>query len=204
MATPREKAQCISRFVETKSDLQTRRNFRTRYGEEIHRHVHQFLCMAREIYGDRDSVRQRKEWTIKNIRRKHRSFKKSSTVSMCFVQLMLSIQRCVNPRITVTGSAVTRFKSCVNHTKLTCTATIWRSKKLGSYCVSNKKSNRWRTQEVKMVRSVFLYFCNIFHFLYSSFFQYFSLFVLFQSRSVFQLLKLKTSKLKTIETILFA
>ena len=34
MATPREKAQCVSWFIETKSDLQTRRNFKTnnKYG----------------------------------------------------------------------------------------------------------------------------------------------------------------------------
>ena len=31
MATPQEKAQCVSRFVETKSDLQAQRNFRTKY-----------------------------------------------------------------------------------------------------------------------------------------------------------------------------
>ena len=31
MATPREKAQCVSRFIETKSDLQIQRNFRTKY-----------------------------------------------------------------------------------------------------------------------------------------------------------------------------
>ena len=32
--TFQEKAQCVSRFVETKSDPQTRRNFRTRYGRD--------------------------------------------------------------------------------------------------------------------------------------------------------------------------
>ena len=34
MATPREKAQRVSWFIETKSDLQTRRNFRTKYGRD--------------------------------------------------------------------------------------------------------------------------------------------------------------------------
>ena len=34
MATPREKAQCVSWFIETKLDLQTRRNFRTKYGRD--------------------------------------------------------------------------------------------------------------------------------------------------------------------------
>ena len=34
MATPQEKAQCVSWFIETKLDLQTRRNFRTKYGRD--------------------------------------------------------------------------------------------------------------------------------------------------------------------------
>ena len=36
MATPREKAQWVSRFIETKSNLQTGRNFRTnnKYGRD--------------------------------------------------------------------------------------------------------------------------------------------------------------------------
>ena len=32
MATPQEKAQCVSWFIETKSDVQTQRNFKTKYG----------------------------------------------------------------------------------------------------------------------------------------------------------------------------
>ena len=36
MATSQEKVQCVSWFIETKSDLQTQRNFRTSM-EEIHR-----------------------------------------------------------------------------------------------------------------------------------------------------------------------
>ena len=31
MATPQEKAQCVSWLIETKLDLQTQRNFRTKY-----------------------------------------------------------------------------------------------------------------------------------------------------------------------------
>ena len=34
MATPQEKAQCVPWFIETKSDLQTQRNFRTKYGRD--------------------------------------------------------------------------------------------------------------------------------------------------------------------------
>ena len=34
MATPEEKAQCVSWFIETKSDVQTQRNYRTKYGKD--------------------------------------------------------------------------------------------------------------------------------------------------------------------------
>lgn len=34
MATPQEKAQCVSWFIETKSDRQTKRNYRTKYGRD--------------------------------------------------------------------------------------------------------------------------------------------------------------------------
>ena len=33
MTTPQEKAQCVSWFIETKSDTQVQRNFRTKYGK---------------------------------------------------------------------------------------------------------------------------------------------------------------------------
>ena len=55
MATPREKAQCVSWFIETESNLQTQRNFRTKYERDP---PVTFInsCMTREIYGD--SVRK--------------------------------------------------------------------------------------------------------------------------------------------------
>ena len=34
MSTPQEKAQCVSWFIETKSDIQTQRNFRPKYGRK--------------------------------------------------------------------------------------------------------------------------------------------------------------------------
>ena len=33
MSTPQEKAQCVSWFIETKSDVQTQRNYRSKYGK---------------------------------------------------------------------------------------------------------------------------------------------------------------------------
>ena len=34
MTTPQEKAQCVSWFIETKSDVQTQRNYRNKYGRD--------------------------------------------------------------------------------------------------------------------------------------------------------------------------
>ena len=34
MVTPQEKAQCVSWFIETKSDVQTQRRYRTKYGKD--------------------------------------------------------------------------------------------------------------------------------------------------------------------------
>ena len=35
MTTAQEKAQCVSRFIETKSDVQTQRNYRSKYGRDL-------------------------------------------------------------------------------------------------------------------------------------------------------------------------
>ena len=34
MTTPQEKVQCLSWFIETKSDVQTQRNYKTNYGRD--------------------------------------------------------------------------------------------------------------------------------------------------------------------------
>ena len=51
MTTPQEKAQCVSWFIETKSNVQAQRNYRSKYGE-THHHVLQF------VYGTRNLWRQ--------------------------------------------------------------------------------------------------------------------------------------------------
>ena len=33
MVTPQEKAQCVSWFIKTKSDIQTQKRYRTKYGK---------------------------------------------------------------------------------------------------------------------------------------------------------------------------
>ena len=34
MITPQEKAQCVAWFIETKSDIQTQRNYTTKYAKQ--------------------------------------------------------------------------------------------------------------------------------------------------------------------------
>ena len=49
MATPQEKAHCVSWFIETKSDVQAQRKYRTKYGKDppsgpsIHRWQKKFI-----------------------------------------------------------------------------------------------------------------------------------------------------------------
>ena len=35
MTTAQEKAQCVSWFIETKSDVQTQQNYRSKYGRDL-------------------------------------------------------------------------------------------------------------------------------------------------------------------------
>ena len=66
MTTAREKAQCVSWFIETKSDVQTQQNYISKYGRDPPSCPS--ICLwAQEIYGDRDSVQCKEEWATKNI-----------------------------------------------------------------------------------------------------------------------------------------
>ena len=44
MTTPQEKAQCVSWFIETKSDVQTQRNYRSKYGRDPSSRLSIHLC----------------------------------------------------------------------------------------------------------------------------------------------------------------
>ena len=49
MVTSQEKAQCVSWFIETKSDVQTQRRYRTENGK-IQRHVLQFVDGKKNLW----------------------------------------------------------------------------------------------------------------------------------------------------------
>ena len=67
ITTAQEKAQCVSWFIETKSDVQTSETTEVSMEETTITSFNSF--MAQEIYGDRDSVcsMQGEEWATKNI-----------------------------------------------------------------------------------------------------------------------------------------
>ena len=68
-ATPQEKAQCVSWFIETKSDVQTQRKYRTKYerdppsGPSIHRWHKKFIETGSVL----DTVRNRQTRTSGEI-----------------------------------------------------------------------------------------------------------------------------------------
>jgi hypothetical protein len=43
MAYPQDKAQCVSWFIETKSDVQAKRNYKNKYGRDPP--SHRFICV---------------------------------------------------------------------------------------------------------------------------------------------------------------
>ena len=48
MTTPQEKAQCLSWFIEIKSDVQTQRNYRSRYGRDQKQRISNALATIDE------------------------------------------------------------------------------------------------------------------------------------------------------------
>ena len=61
MTTPQEKVQCVSWFIETKSDVLTQQNYRSKYGRDYH--VLQFVCGTRNLWrqggvGDQEHLKK--------------------------------------------------------------------------------------------------------------------------------------------------
>ena len=73
MVTPQEKAQCVSWFIETKSDVQTQRRYRLSV-ETIHHQSLQFIDSKGNLW-TRVRVECSEKWGTKNICGKHRECK---------------------------------------------------------------------------------------------------------------------------------
>ena len=48
MTTPQEKAQCASWFIETRSDVQTQRNYRSKYGRDLQQRISNAITTINE------------------------------------------------------------------------------------------------------------------------------------------------------------
>ena len=85
MTTPQEKAQCVSWFVETKSDIQAQRNFIAKYAkraparQSIRNWHKQFVGTGTLLLKPRSGWSKTSEKVIERIRQ---SFSRSSTKSV--------------------------------------------------------------------------------------------------------------------------
>ena len=85
MTTPLEKAQCVSWFIETKSDVQTQRNYRSKYGRDPPslpsiRLWHNSFMETGTVFDTRRGGRPRT--SEKNIERIRQAFQRSPVKSI--------------------------------------------------------------------------------------------------------------------------
>ena len=96
MTTPQEKAQCVSWFIETKSDVQTQRNYRSKYGRDppsrpsIHLWHKKFMETG-TVFDTRRSGRPRT--SEENIERVRQAFQRSPMKSIHTVARQLEPPR---------------------------------------------------------------------------------------------------------------
>ena len=93
MTTPQEKAQCVSWFIETKSDVQTQRNYRSKYGRDPPSHPsirlwHKKFMETGTVFNTRRSGRPR---TFKNIECVRQAFQCSPMKSICTAARQLKL-----------------------------------------------------------------------------------------------------------------
>ena len=65
MITTQEKAQCVSWFIKTKSDVQTQQYYRTKYGRDPP--SHSLIRLWRKKFMESGQSSMQEEWAIKNI-----------------------------------------------------------------------------------------------------------------------------------------
>ena len=85
MVTPQEKAQCVSWFIETKSDVQTQRWYRTKYGKNppSRSSIRQWHKKFMETESVLDAVRTgRSRISAENIERVRQAFNRSPMKSI--------------------------------------------------------------------------------------------------------------------------
>ena len=96
MTTPQEKAQCVSWFIETKSDVQTQRNYRSKYGRDPPsrpsiRLWHKKFMETGTVFDTRRSGRPRT--SEENIERVRQAFQRSPMKSIRTADRQLELPR---------------------------------------------------------------------------------------------------------------
>ena len=95
MTTPQEKAQCVSWFIKTKSDVQTQRNYRSKYGRDSsHRSIrlwHKKFMETGTVFDTRRSGRPRT--SEENIERVRQAFQRSPMKSIRTAARQLKLPR---------------------------------------------------------------------------------------------------------------
>ena len=96
MTTRQEKAQCVSWFVETKSDVQTQRNYRSKYGGDPLSHPsirlwHKKFMETGTVFDTRRSGRP--TTSEENIERVRQAFQRSSMKSIRIAARQLELPR---------------------------------------------------------------------------------------------------------------
>ena len=96
ITTPQEKAQCVSWFIETKSDVQTQRNYRSKYGRDPPsrpsiRLWHKKFMETGTVFDTRRSGRPRT--SEENIERVRQAFQRSPMKSIRTVARQLELPR---------------------------------------------------------------------------------------------------------------
>ena len=102
MTTPQEKAQCVSWFIKTKSDVQTQPNYRSKYGRDPPscpsiRLWHKEFMETGTVFDTRSSGRPRT--SEENIERVRQAFQRSPIKSICAAARQLELPRSTVHRV---------------------------------------------------------------------------------------------------------
>ena len=102
MTTSQEKAQCVSWFIETKSDVQTQRNYRSKYGRDPPsrpsiRLWHKKFMETETVFDTRRSGRPRT--SEENIERIRQAFQRSLMKSIRTAARQLELPRSTVHRV---------------------------------------------------------------------------------------------------------
>ena len=100
MTTPQEEAQCVSWFIETKSNVQTQRNYRSKYGRDPPSRPsiclwHKKFMETGTVFDTRRSGRPRT--FEKNIKRVRQAFQRSPMKSIRTAARQLKLPRSQSP-----------------------------------------------------------------------------------------------------------